>query len=341
MNTKILSPRMGDMLKVGSICAVYFSVTLPAFAAGPLVIDKQSNVVIHGQTISNPTGDCITVRNGSFNIKIENSTIGPCGGNGINIVSSNTITIQDVSIFGAVGNSINVAKADNVLIRKNMTLGGSSSVYAQDVTQIRVERNHFFNAKGPRPRGNFVQFNRVRGAGNLIKCNIGRNAFDQSVPEDGISLYDSSGTSASPIVISGNKLTGGGPSVSGGGIMLGDGGGSYQVAKNNVLINPGQYGMAIAGGNNQQLLNNTIFSKQLPFTNVGLYAWNQDFTPCFAVTASGNQVNFRNKSGGSNGGWNGGNCGPITGWTTNNFNAATLTEAGTDAMIPSECLIDS
>jgi len=34
----------------------------------------------------------------------------------------------------------------------------------------------------------------------------------------------------------------------GGGIMLGDGGGSNIVAKNNILVDPGQYGMAVSGG---------------------------------------------------------------------------------------------
>ncbi|MGH9630264.1 MAG: NPCBM/NEW2 domain-containing protein, partial [Bryobacteraceae bacterium] len=197
-----------------------------------------------------------------------------------------------------------------------------SGVYAMDSSSIKVDHNSFLNVQGPGPRGQFVQFNRVNGKNNRITCNTGKNVLGESDAEDAINLHQSNGDPSDPIQIMGNKVEGGGPSPSGGGILLGDGGGSNQIAKDNILVDPGQYGVAAAGGNNLQLVNNSVYGKRQSFTNVGLYVWNQYGGSCYGITAQGNSVRWTNKDGVTNPSFNGGNCGSINGWSNNFWNAS-------------------
>lgn len=149
------------------------------------------------------------------------------------------------------------------------------------------------------------------------------NILGSSNPEDAINIFQSNGTSASPITIAYNWIRGGGPSKTGGGIALGDGGGSYQTASENILVNSGQYGIAIAAGTVMSILNNQIYAAQAPFTNVGTFAWNQyaSTSGCSITTISGNVVNFTAAGGYQNSNWDGGNCGTIIGWSTNIWGA--------------------
>jgi len=303
----------------------------------PLVISGQSNVWIQNVRITNPNGPCILIQNGSKNVQVINSELGPCSGGGIEIKGSSVIKVNNVSIHDAKGNGVQVSTSTNVKIEQNTIIGGQSQVYVYSSSGIQVLKNSFLNAQGPRPRGNFVQFNAVSGGGNRISCNTGVDLPNLSVPEDHINLYQSNGLASDPIQIVGNKIYGGGPSTSGGGIILGDGSGSYQMAKDNALVNPGQYGVSVAGGHHMQLLNNRVFSQSFPYNNIGLYVWNQYTPPCSAITVQGNKVNYKNKNNQSNGGWNGGNCGTITGWSDNNFNDPSVTEAVFRDFTSSEC----
>ncbi len=120
------------------------------------------------------------------------------------------------------------------------------------------------------PRGQMVQFNNVKGGGNSINYNVVENILGQSSPEDAISVYMSNGIVGDPIQVVGNWIRGGGPSGSGGGIMVGDYGGSHILVKDNILVDPGQYGIAISSGTGISIKNNKIYAKQQSFTNVGL-----------------------------------------------------------------------
>jgi len=179
------------------------------------------------------------------------------------------------------------------------------------------------NMQGPMPRGQLVQFNKVSGPGNRITCNVGVNLIGESRAEDAINLYGSQGEPANPIQVIGNRITGGGPSLSGGGIMLGDGGGAYQVARSNVLSDPGQYGIGIAGGHDIEASGNMVYARQQPFTNVGVYVWNQDAaSSCYNPRAGGNLVDWTAASGARTPASNAGNCGTVLDWSTNNWTAA-------------------
>ncbi|MDB5123625.1 MAG: hypothetical protein JWP94_1754 [Mucilaginibacter sp.] len=286
----------------------------------------------------------VVVSQGAATMPIDNTTYVTSGV--INLNGSHDITISGKSINGGSVAAITLTNCYNMHITKNM-LGNSSNVgiylyncynitidyncitnvsagvLAADITNggIIVNNNQFKNMVGPMPHGQFVQFDNVSGANNSISYNRGENVFGQSNPEDAINLYKSNGTASSPIQVAGNWIRGGGPSSSGGGIMLGDNGGSYQVASNNILVNPGQYGMAIAGGDNISITNNTTYAVTQSFTNIGVYVWGQSGSPCTNTTVSGNQVKFFNKSNIENDAWVAGGEATPSGWSTNTFGA--------------------
>ncbi len=292
-------------------------------ASGPIVINGENNVVISGLQISNPSGPCVTIASGSSNIIIKNNKIGPCEENAIDIRSSNNITVQNNHIHDAVGEGVYLFSAELVEIKNNKFEDVRTGVYASIASKIKVSHNEFRNMQGPFPRGQMVQLAFTNGGGSYISNNVSINELGYSDPEDAINLYKSNGTPADPIMIRNNLIIGGGPSNSGGGIILGDGGeSSYQIAQDNILVNPGQYGVAVVGGHHMQLLGNSIYSQQFPFTNVGLYVWDQYDSACANITVRNNSVNYTNKDGLKNAGWNARNCGVIDGWSSkNNWNA--------------------
>jgi nitrous oxidase accessory protein NosD len=265
--------------------------------AEPLVIDGKADLTISGLDIANPKGNGITIRN-SKRIRIENCKIGQCNGEAVNIYACDGVTVSG-NRFEAV----------------------STGVYALESRRIEVIRNRCLDVRGPFPRGQLAQFDKVTGGGNRINQNVALNVLGKSSPEDVINIYKSSGTPDDPIQVIGNKIRGGGPSDSGGGIMTGDGGGAYIVVRGNILVDPGQYGIAIAGGHHIQILGNKVFGKGQPFTNVGIYVWNQSKAPSDGHTVKGNQVRWFNKAGIENPCWDAKNCGTVAGWDSNDWHA--------------------
>ncbi|HLP03994.1 MAG TPA: right-handed parallel beta-helix repeat-containing protein [Paludibacter sp.] len=268
----------------------------PYIASSPVVLNGVSNRIISYLQISNPNGNCITLSNCS------------------------NITIQYCKLGASSGEGISLQNCSNITIVYNYMESIRTGVYALSSTGVKIEHNDVKNVKGPMPRGQMVQFDKVTGAGNSISYNVAENIAGASYPEDVISTYLSGGTATDPLKVVGNKIRGGGPSTTGGGIMAGDNNGAYILIENNILINPGQYGMAVSGGHDIVVRNNKIYSAKFAYTNIGLYAWNQYSTPSYAITISNNEVNFTNKDGVVNNWWNAGNLGTITGWSTNVYN---------------------
>jgi len=269
----------------------------PFIVKSPIVWNEENNKTISGLEIANPKGHCIKLTDCS-NIIIQNCKLGPSKNEGVYLYHCKNITITNCSM-------------DSV----------DSGVVADGCTGIKVIHNDVKNVLGPMPRGQMVQFGRVYGGGNSISYNVGENIQGQSFPEDEISLYMSNGTPEDPIRVIGNWIRGGGPSTSGGGIMTGDKGGSYVLVEDNILVDPGQYGITISSGEHITIKNNKIFGKKQPFSNVGLSSWNQYSSECSSNTIQDNEVNFTNKEGVLNCLWNAGNCGVITGWKTNFYNS--------------------
>lgn len=309
---------------ISRLALPFLAVALCAFAvlaADPPPTSERRVVSQSGTTVADPKGSCLSF-NGLTDAIIENVVIGPCGEHGIELIDSKRVLIRNVTIKGTVGSGVFVMGSQDIDVVDSQISDTITGVYAERSSAIRVSCNTIVNPRGPIPRGQFVQFNRVEGANSNVRCNIGRNEpAEGRVPEDGINLYKSTGTPQSPIIVEYNLLTGGGPSESGGGIMLGDSGGEFQIARNNTLVDPGQYGIAISSGNDIEVLNNKVFGRKQAFTNVGIYVWNQYPPACHSHTVSGNQVKWISKVGRANGWWNGRNCGAIEGVAGNNFAA--------------------
>ena len=161
----------------------------------PLLIDRKSDLTITGLEITNPKGNGITIRN-SKRIRIEGCKIGPCEGEAVNVYACEGVTVTE-NRFEEV----------------------RTGVYAVDSSQILVIRNRCLNVHGPFPRGQLAQFDKVTGGGNRINHNLALNILGKSNPEDVINVYKSTGTADDPIQVIGNKIRGGGPSGSDGGIM--------------------------------------------------------------------------------------------------------------------------
>jgi parallel beta-helix repeat protein len=227
------------------------------------------------------------------------------------------ITIENSEIHDTRSNGVDVYSSERIYIKNNRIRSTSAGIYIQDGSAITVTQNVFRNALGPIPRGQFVQFNRVNGPNSLISCNVVEHIPGESSPTESISMFDSNGTSSSPIIIEGNKVKGG----YWGGVLLGDGGGSYQTARDNILVDSGMHGVGIAGGHNMQALRNKVYARPQSFTNVGLYVWNQYGPACYGHTVQGNTVDYSSSNSQRSSFWTNGNCGAISGLSSNNLNA--------------------
>ncbi|WP_211360713.1 right-handed parallel beta-helix repeat-containing protein [Mucilaginibacter frigoritolerans] len=241
----------------------------------------------------------------------------------ITLINCYNIHITRNKLCHSVDVGIRLYKCKNIHVDNNYFNDVSSGLYAEKTNEggIVVDHNQFLNMQGPFPRGQFVQFNNVNGPGNAISYNRCENILGKSNPEDAISLYKSNGTSQSPIMVKGNWIRGGGPSKTGGGIMLGDNGGSYLTASYNILIDPGQYGIAISGGDHNSIVNNFIYCRSQSFTNVGLYVASYSGGPITNSKVAQNKVKcFNNKNNENNVWLSPGTPMPI-GWETNSWGA--------------------
>lgn len=251
--------------------------------SAPIEYVNKSNIIIEGLEFSNLKGFAITLWGGS-NIIIKN-----CKFTNIDIKTA-----------------IYAEKGTNILVTDCSFENVHQAFIAASCTgNVRFEHNDVKNVLGSLRGGSAssqaVQFRHCSGAGNSITYNAIENIEGESSPDDNINIFYSHGTPQSPIRVANNWIRGGGPSPSGGGILLGDWGGSYQVAENNIVVNPGQYGMGIAGGNNMTLRNNKIYSKRRAFTNVGfsICNWTADKTtgPSYNITVENNEIDWTHRDG--------------------------------------------
>lgn len=233
------------------------------------------------------------------------------------------ITIRNCYFGSSSGEAISIENGESITIENNLFANNKGGIYALKTNgSLVIKNNQFINTKGPVPRGQYIQLDACTGSGNIIENNKGESWPGESDPEDLISLFKSSGTEESPILVRNNIFRGGGPSSSGGGIMTGDTDGGYVTVENNILVDPGQYGIAAAGGKKIIIRNNKVFARSQHFTNVGIYVWAQADVPCSDIEVSNNQVNYTKGNiqiPAKNNFWDGENCGTITGLETNKF----------------------
>jgi hypothetical protein len=177
------------------------------------------------------------------------------------------------------------------------------------VANIKIFSCFFANISDPglaTGGGNYIQFNNVNGSGCEIAYNKGYTDISTPKPYVGdlISLFQSSGTTTSYILIHDNWLRGGSADTTGGkcGIGLGDNGGSYQNVYNNILVNTGYAGIQIAGGDHIIANYNRIYSQMTTYSLTGLSIFIAG-TPPTNLTAGYNLINWTAHTGTLNNIW--------------------------------------
>ena len=255
----------------------------------PLEYKYQKNIVIEGLEFSSANGRAITLW-GCENVIIKN-----CKFKDVNI---------KMAIYSEKGSNILVTDCSFENVHQAFVASGGTG-------NIRFEYNDVKNVlgtlRGGTAQSQAVQYRISNGPGNSISYNVIENIEGKSSPDDNINVFNSSGTPESPIRVANNWIRGGGPSLSGGGILLGDWGGSHQIAENNIIVNSGGYGMGIAGGNNMTLRNNKIYSKRRPVASVGLSIcnWTESKTTgkSYNITVENNEINWTHRDGYYNTAW--------------------------------------
>lgn len=222
---------------------------------------------------------------------------------------ANNITIRNCFFNGSAKELVELENANNITIENCLFAKGYSGVYSVGSRNIKIINCQFINMRIKYVNGSFSgkgQFVQMNSCSDIeISGCKGENFAGESDAEDMISFYRSSNG-----VIRNNMFRGCGTaetSNSGGGIIMGDNGGDNVLAENNTLLTPGNYGMAVAGGTNMRILNNKIYSDRNPVSNNPLYVWNQSGVAMANITVKGNRVNWTDKNGSKNNGWNAGN----------------------------------
>jgi hypothetical protein len=189
----------------------------------------------------------------------------------------------------------------NVYVQNCFITNVKSGVHVYQGSGIVVNSNQILNVNGPFPDGCFVQFASVTGGGNRIMYNKCENIVGVAQhPQDGISLYKSSGIQGDSIMVYGNWLRGGQVQFDSGGaagIVLGDVGGSYQVARNNYVLNSGYVGMQVVGGTNIKMDHNSIYSSSTPVSNTGINCGNYSGLASNNINISYNKVRWYQSKG--------------------------------------------
>lgn len=209
---------------------------------------------------------------------------------GLKLIDCQNVTIRNCKFaecdksFGTVLDGCN-----NVLIEyceyENVH-GGTKVVRASN--DVIVKNNHYKNILGSVRGGSnmttAIQYQYSTGPNFKVLDNSIEIILGEGAQDDTINFFFSNGIPESYMQIKGNWIRGnGGPqfgTTSGGGILLGDFGGSYQIAEDNIVVDSGNYGMGIAGGQHMIMRNNIVYGVGGPSSDrntLGLSVW--DFTP--------------------------------------------------------------
>ena len=287
--------------------------------SSPLVLEGKSGVVVERLRFRRrlPPGQAaVQIRN------CQEVVLRACAFTGIGaavlIEQSRSIRVEDCAFVdlwepGEAGPhpqiAVEVRNSAGISVADSLFEAASCGLYAYQSEGVEYLRNVVLNILGPFPRGQAVQFNAVHGSQNRIANNYVQNEAGLSSPQDCVNLFQSSGTPESPLVVEDNYLAGDfqegsrGKSVSGSGIMAGDGGGQYQLIRNNRLDSPGQVGIGVASGGDIQVTQNTVRGMPSDVSNVGIAVWNQYRQPGGPVQVVSNVVGWRNKNGQANEIW--------------------------------------
>jgi hypothetical protein len=267
-------------------------------ASAPISLSNQSNITISGDSI-----------NGGSSV-------------GIRLSNCNNVHITKCLVQNTTNDGIQLNNCTNVTIDSCFVTNVRAGVNAMQCKTVKVNNNQFLNMNGPFPSGNFVQLNNVSGGGIQVNYNHCEDiAGVAQHPQDGISIYQCDGLPGDSVQVIGNWIRGGqvqNDSGGGAGIVLGDVGGSYQVARNNIVVNGGFVGMQVQGGSHIKMDHNIIYGISTPYSNCGLCYGNYSGASSSDIYMGYNKVKFFQKSGAEMDAW----WDPSTafqpdGWNTN------------------------
>jgi Right handed beta helix region len=286
----------------------------------------------NGQTfdnysISTTSGNCVTMT-GVNNVTFQNSRIGPCAGQGIDITGSST----NVKIYDSYIHVNNLAGACcdtrlGVKVQGNssfVTIQGNVIAYNESNTRVQngahdvlIDGNFLLNPRGPFPRGQHLQIDQASNVTftNNYTLSSPTGYLFAADQEDAISIYKSSGNNVTFNYING------GDSPSGCALLNDDGSNNNNV-NDNTVYNSGQCGVGIATGQNIQVQRNKVLNLT-PISgagDIGLYVWNQYASACSNVSVVGNQIaqvqvpgcNPATSTCAFNGYWDGGGCSGVS-----------------------------
>lgn len=193
----------------------------------------------------------------------------------------------------------------NGLIIERCTFANvGAAIRLVECTNVTVRDCAFYNILGGPPgfgdggTGNFVQTDKCNDV--TVEYCWGVND-ENGNPEDIISIFVTS-----IVTVRGCQFWGGGPSESGSGILVGDGslGGDSATIVDNVLVDTGQVGIGVNGGDLHVLLRNKILGSTRPISNVGIYVWDGgDGSTLGSVDLTDNKVMWSSSDGGVNPKW--------------------------------------
>src|SRR5882757_2111316 len=159
----------------------------------PKADESANSIPIHFTTTSlsaaYKTSSAISLE-GAHDVTISGQSIN--GGKVPTISLSNcyNVHITQNSLGNSTDAGIYLYHCHNITIDYNYITNVATGVYADHPTggAIVVNNNQFLNMQGPFPRGQFVQFNTVNGAGNEISYNKCENILGKSSTQEGINL---------------------------------------------------------------------------------------------------------------------------------------------------------
>jgi hypothetical protein len=309
-----------NSMTIGVMTAVgYTNDSQPLTTSPPVSSGTSTSLVLDHLSITNPNGDCINAGGTTGSrIVVTNSVIGPCGGRGIHVAGAGTVLLQNNYIHDATSQGISSeVVADQTIMRNTVENSGSGIYLANNnvnVTHAKVEFNYINNVMGIAGQNtSAIQLNQISGPNNSVNCNV----YSQGVPPptgllgtaDSFSLFLSSGTQVSPVQVVGNRINGGGSVWNGGGILLTDGdtgsgtnGPGYVIASDNLVMNPGGYGIDVSTGHDINIVGNYVYGDNHNFYNtstqtygpgrIGINTFNVYWSSCSNINVQGNFVYY-------------------------------------------------
>lgn len=222
-----------------------------------------------------------------------NLNTGVLGGDNIQVGGTGNLTFKNCYFGTSRRNGVTIENFTGTIRFENcLFVSNKCAIEVSTSTcTFQMENSQCINPFGsPECKGQFFQAVSATMTNSYIRDCAYENFLGLGSAEDIISFFASGGTSGSRFMVEDNLFRSGGPSISGGGIMLGDHGGSYVTVQNNKLLNPGNYQIAVSGGNNFIVQNNLAYSNNTAYSRIGMYAYGQAGAACAAISFLNNGI---------------------------------------------------